>query len=232
MSKINISQILGKDDDFDLYIPKENENIIAKGFIEGTEQLVNYKINNNNQLIKDIKDSSQVIGRQFFKKNDNIGYEEIFLNENYRFLSNLDEQFSILFPPGTKDFKKLIGIRYFRKNVRNIEGGYFTLIINENIKLEILEKTENIKDISGKPFYNENIDCFKIMQNILFDKYENDKDKYYFGNFSVIEILGLIVSAKQVKIDNCIIMEPFIPNFLIEALLKNPSKISMKITYI
>lgn len=68
MSKINISQILGKDDDFDLYIPKENENIIAKGFIEGTEQLVNYKINNNNQLIKDIKDSSQVIGRQFFKK--------------------------------------------------------------------------------------------------------------------------------------------------------------------
>ena len=224
MSKINISQILGKDDDFDLYIPKENENIIAKGFIEGTEQLVNYKINNNNQLIKDIKDSSQVIGRQFFKKNDNIGYEEIFLNENYRFLSNLDEQFSILFPPGTKDFKKLIGIRYFRKNVRNIEGGYFTLIINENIKLEIYEKNENIKDIIGKPFYNENIDCFKIMQNILFDKYENDKDKYYFGNFSVIEILGLIVSAKQVKIDNCIIMDPFIPNLFDKKTIKESTK--------
>ena len=211
MSELNISQIiLGEDDNFDAYFPKDNENIIAKGFIEETEQLINYKKNNNHLLIKDIEDSSQVIGRQFFKKNNDIGYEEIFLNENYRFLSNLDEQFSILFPPGTKEIKKLIGIRYFRKNVRNIDDGYFTLIINENIKFEILEKKQDIKDISGKPFYNENIDCLKIMQNILFNKYENDKD--YIGNFSVIEILGFIFAAKEVKIDNCIIMDPFIPN--------------------
>ena len=212
MSELNISQIiLGEDDyNFDSYFPKDNENIIAKGFIEETEQLINYKINNNNLLIKDIKDSSQTIGRQFLKKNNNIGYEEIFLNKNYRFLSNLDEQFSILFPPGTKDIKKLIGIRYFGKNVRNIDDGYFTLIIKENKKLEILEKKQDIKDINGKPFYNENIDCFKIMQNILFYKYENNKD--YIGNFSVIEILGFIFSAKEVKIDNCIIMDPFIPN--------------------
>ena len=212
MSELNISQIiLGEDDyNFDSYFPKDNENIIAKGFIEETEQLINYKINNNNLLIKDIKDSSQIIGRQFLKKDNNIGYEEIFLNKNYRFLSNLDEQFSILFPPGTKDIKKLIGIRYFRKNVRNIDDGYFTLIIKENKKFEILEKKQDIKDINGKPFYNENIDCFKIMQNILFYKYENNKD--YIGNFSVIEILGFIFSAKEVKIDNCIIMDPFIPN--------------------
>ena len=89
MNELNISQIiLGEDDNFDSYCPKDNENFIAKGFIEGTEQLINYKISNNNQLIKDINDLSQVIGRQFFKKNNNIGYEEIFLNENYRLLPN------------------------------------------------------------------------------------------------------------------------------------------------
>ncbi len=55
-------------------------------------------------------------------------------------MSNLDEQFSILFLPGTKKIKKLIGIRFFRKNVRNIEDGYFTSIIKENKKFEILEK--------------------------------------------------------------------------------------------
>ena len=28
-----------------------------------------------------------------------------------------------------------------------------------------MEKKQFIKDINGKPFYNENIDCFKIMQD-------------------------------------------------------------------
>jgi hypothetical protein len=133
-------------------------------------------------------------------------------------LPNLDEQFSILFPPGTKEIKKLIGIRYFRKNVRNIEDGYFTLIIKENKKFEILEKKQDIKDINGKPFYNENLDCFNIMQDILFSKYENDKD--YIGNISTIEILGFIFSAKEVKIDKCIIMEPFIPNLFDRSTIK------------
>jgi len=219
MNELNISQIiLGKDDNFDSYCPEDNENFIAKEFIEGTEQLINYKKSNNNLLIKDMNDLSQVIGRQFLKKNNNIGYEEIFLNKNYRLLSNLDEQFSILFPPGTKEIKKSIGIRYFRKNVRNIEDGYFTLIIKENKKFEILEKKQDIKDINGKPFYNENIDCFKIMQDILFSKFEKDKD--YIGNFSTIEILGFIFSAKEVKIDKCIIMEPFIPNLFDRSTIK------------
>ena len=82
MNELDISQIiLGKDVNFDSYCPKDNENFIAKGFIEGTEQLINCKLGNNNLLIKDINDLSQVIGRQFLKKNNNIGYEEIFLNK-------------------------------------------------------------------------------------------------------------------------------------------------------
>ena len=222
MNELDISQIiLGKDVNFDSYCPKDNENFIAKGFIEGTEQLINCKLGNNNLLIKDINDLSQVIGRQFLKKNNIIGYEEIFLNKSYRILPNLNEQFSILFPPGNKEIKKLIGIRYYRKNVRNIEDGYFTLIIKGNKKFEILEKKQDIKDINGKPFYNDNIDCFKIMQDILFskyEKYENDKD--YIGNFSIIEILGFIFSAKEVKIDKCIIMEPFIPNLFDRSTIK------------
>ena len=139
-------------------------------------------------------------------------------------MSNLDEQFSILFPPGTKDIKKIIGIRYFSKNARNIEDGYFTLIIKENAKLEILEKNPNINDINGKPFFNEYINCLKIMENILFAKYKNDKDQYYIGNFSVIEILGFIFSSKQVKIDNCVIMDPFIPNIFDRKTIKESTQ--------
>ena len=83
-----------------------------------------------------------------------------------------------------------------------------------------MEKKQDIKDINGKPFYNENIDCFKIMQDILFSKYENENDKDYIGNFSIFEILGFIFSAKEVKIDKCIIMEPFIPNLLDRSSIK------------
>jgi hypothetical protein len=56
------------------------------------------------------------------------------------------------------------------------------------------------------------------MQDILFSKYENDKD--YIGNFSIIEILGFIFSVKEIKIDKSIIMEPFIPNLLDRSSIK------------
>ena len=224
---IDISSIIfpNKTRDIEEPIVNKTEDCNFSLYFELTKQLINLSDYKDKELIQDIVERDKVIGRLFLKNNKSLGYEEIFLNKKQRFLSNLLNNFSFLFPPGERNqTEKIIGVRYYNNDVNDIKSGYFTLIfMKDKIKFEILEKTKNeIKDCKGQTFYNEKINCLKIIENILSKKY---RDNNYIANISIIEILGLIYAAKQIEIKNCMILDPFIPYFFKKESTREPANI-------
>jgi len=109
--------------------------------------------------------------------------------------------------------KNWFGFRYYEKNVRD-KCNYFTLIKKEKKGFYILEKRENIKDIDNESFFDKDLDCFSIMEKIVYDKYKGDNiyNKSPHGElFS--EIIGYIYSMIYLgQFKNFIILDPFIPN--------------------
>ena len=126
-------------------------------------------------------------------------------------MSNLNKQITFLFPPNERNDEAIIGIRYYKNNWRESKDGYFTLVKKNENRYEILENLKNnVKDIEGNSFFINKLNCEKIIENVIFNKYLGNYD--FILGLSLIELLGFIYSAKENSIKKCIITGPFMPN--------------------
>ena len=127
--------------------------------------------NSKIKLIENIE-----FGRKFFNK-DKLAYFEIF-EEPRTNVIGISKKISFLYAPLEKDNdnydnKKCIGFRYYETN-NNERCNYFTLVNKYDNRFFILEKDKNILDFEGISFYDEKLNCYSIMKNIVFEKYKKE----------------------------------------------------------
>ena len=60
-----------------------------------------------------------------------------------------------------------------KKGPNEFDSDYFTLINKYDLKYYILEKNEKIKDINNDSFFNQKLNCFDIIDNVIKKKYKN-----------------------------------------------------------
>ena len=98
-----------------------------------------------------------------------------------------------------------------------------------------MEKNKEIKDNKDDFFYDHNLNCYNIIQNIVYEKYKEDKlDKRTPIGELFPELMGYtyaLISLGQFK--NYIVLEPFIPNRLKKETLKEeiPEELKDNIAY-
>ena len=196
-------------------------------YIAGTEKL--WK-NNDCKFIEKIIIDGKVIGRKYLV-NKSISYLEIWEDKRLNVIG-LSKKISLLFIPNEKsedilNFKNCFGFRYYGNNNMD-KCDYFTLIKKSRKGYYILEKEGGIIDVDNDLFYNEKLDCYSIMKNIVFEKYKADRINNKSPNGELFsEIIGYtysMISLGQFK--NYKILEPFIPyrmepKSLIEEIPKN-----------
>ena len=94
---------------------EKQKNSYYKKYIEYTVQLRDIAKFISKELIKDIIEKEQILGRQFLKDNKIIGYEELLIEKKMRIFSNLSEQITFLYPPNDRHEENIIGFRYYKK---------------------------------------------------------------------------------------------------------------------
>ena len=178
-------------------------------------------------------------GRVFFK-NGIPSYYEIYKEPRLRIMG-ISEKISILYPPLEKDNykydeKNCIGFRYYEKSNEE-KGNYFTLVKRYDNRFFVLEKgkekEEQIFDVNGETFYEENLNCFSIMQNLVFEKYKKEIVCPRGEVFpALIGFAYSLITLKQFK--DFIPIEPLILDPLNEEskIEKLPEKLVPKIGYI
>ena len=143
-------------------------------------------------------------GRKFFKKGkDKPSYFEIFEDPRTKAIG-ISEKISFLYAPLAKDNSnydksKCIGFRYYELN-RNERCNYFTLVNKYDNRFFILEKDKNIFDFKGVSFYDEKLNCYSVMKNIVFEKYKKEI-VFPKGDF-LPEIIGFsysLISLGKIK---------------------------------
>ena len=192
-------------------INKEKENLFDDYFT-GTEKL--WK-NDNPKNINDILCETKICGRQFLKQGQ-ISYLEIFEDKRTNLLG-MSNKISLLYIPhecknNEYNENKCIGFRYYDKN-KEEKCHYFTLIKRyDNSRFFILEKENNIIDSEGESFYNEKLDCFSIIKEIVFEKLCKENNIIDIINGELIqEILGFAYAlVSKGKFKSFIALEPLI----------------------
>ena len=152
-------------------------------------------------------------GRIFFK-NEKPSYFEIYKEPRLEIMG-ISENISVLYAPSEEDKnkydeKRCIGFRYYEKNNKE-KCNYFTLIKRYDNRFFILEKEKEkqIFDIKGEPFYKEDLNCYSIIQKIVFEKYKNEIVSPRGEIFP--EIIGFAYSMVSLqKFKNFIVIEPLI----------------------
>jgi hypothetical protein len=192
---------------------EENEKIIKKPinnyyeqYFEDTFPLKNNFLNSDFKIME---------GCRIFKKNNgNNGYDEVFAKQKQKDFSGISEKISFIFPHGERIYDKRIGFRFYKEDPLNSkkEIPYFTLVLKDYRKFEILEKDSNIKDGNEKPFIIKNLNCTEIIKSIIVDKF-NDKNNIDFQfPYSIAEILGFIYAIREKSTKNRIILPPYFPS--------------------
>ena len=203
--------------------PKEiidNYNLYGKYF-SGTEKLWKHE---SKKLIKEIIENDKEIGRKFLR-GSSVSYIEIFEDKKLNVLG-LTKRISLLLIPDKEiNSKNCIGFRYYENNNKD-KCNYFTLIKKNTKGYFILEKSTEINDSDNEMFYNKDLDCYSIMKNIVYEKYEgNDISKKSPNGELFPEIIGYTYSMINLgKFKNFTILEPFIPNRLEKETLKEDEK--------
>lgn len=190
-------------------------------FINKTEKL--WKTNNQ-KYIQDLESEKKIIGRKFLV-GDQISYLEIFEDQKLTILG-LSKKITLLYLPldnqnNQYDPNNCIGFRYYQKDW-NEKCNYFTLINRYKKKYYILEKSQQLRDVNNELFYDENLDCFALIKNIVYEKYIYPKSKRISNGELFPELIGYayaIHSLKNFK-NNFKIIEPFIPDRTDEESLK------------
>ena len=200
-------------------------------YFEGTE-----KLSDKAKYIEDIVFDDKNIGRKYYSVNKEIKYIEIFSNKKFNLL-RISPNITFLHLYDKNEEKeynenKFIGFRYYNKSPAQKDSKFFTLINRFNTKYHILEKAQSIKDINNKSFFDKDLNCFAIIDNIITEKY---KDKEHIMNGETFpEIIGYCHSLITLnKIRNFIFLEPLIPEaFKPETLKENISEFEPDITYV
>ncbi len=151
-------------------ILKDEENY---KFLEGT---INLKDKEKSDYIKLITDKDATKGRIFLDNNKKEKYIEIFTNKKMNILG-ISQNITFLHSFSKEEKRnynsnKFIGFRYY-ENKEKKAGKYFTLIKKNYAQYFILEKDKNINDINNNTFYDEDLNCYKIIYNIMINKYKN-----------------------------------------------------------
>lgn len=189
-------------------------------YINKTEILWQKKHN----YIKEYYCDKNLLGRIFLKEDGSPSYFEIFEDKRFCVLG-MSKKITILYPPDETNSSKynkndIIGFRYYQnKEIKN-KCEYFTLIKKCNNRYYILEKNDKIKDIYDNPFYNKNLDCYKIINEIIYEKYIRREERSPNGELFP-ELLGYSYAVlSKGKFKDFIPLEPFIPDLSIEESLK------------
>ena len=180
---------------------------------EGTE-----KISHMPKFIKEFKNNDKVIGRKYTSKNNEIKYVEIFKNPKFE-LMGISPNITFIYSYDNKiknryEENKFIGFRYYKKGPNEIDSNYFTLINKYYLKYYILEKNKKIKDINNDSFFNQELNCFDIIDYVIKQKYKNQNIIMIGETFP--EIIGYcygLISLQKFK-NNFICIEPLIPDVL------------------
>ena len=200
-------------------------------YFEGTE-----KLSDKAEYIEDISNENKIIGRKYYNIKKEIKYIEILTNSKFDLLGiSRNITFLYLYDKNEKkeyNENKFIGFRYYDIVQNQSNSKYFTLIKRYNTKFHILEKDESIKDINNKNFFDKELNCFSIINNIMIQKY---KDKNHIMNGETFpEIIGYCYSLISLNIKNFIFLEPLIPEPLNpnNTLMENILVIDKNVTYI
>ena len=192
---------------------QENEKIIKKPinniyeqYFEGTCPLKDNFLNSDFKIIKGC--------RIFKKKNGNNGYDEVFPNQKQKDFSGISEKISFIFPHGERIYDKRIGFRFYQENpcISKKEIPYFTLVLKDYRKFEILEKDSTIKDGNERPFTIKTLNCTEIIKSIISDKFNDKNNIDYQFPYSIAEILGFIYAIREKSTENRIILPPYFPS--------------------
>ena len=111
----------------EIKIEEKKVNLYDK-YILNTEILSN--LSNDNNRIKNLEEDNNIIGRIFYKENNEIGYYELFKNDQLNLINNVSEKIIFLHPPskfGNYDKKTIFGFRYYKNGKDNLND-FFTLI--------------------------------------------------------------------------------------------------------
>ena len=187
-----------------------NENNYDKYF-ENTEKISQSPKYIRNFLINDI-----IVGRKFYDIEDKVKYIEIFKNDKFDLLGiSPNITFLHLYEPNeSKEYNenKFIGFRYYDGEPKQQISKYFTLINCYDSKYYILEKNQTMKDINNKLFFDNDLDCFSIINNSIIQKYRNKNNSVYGETFP--ELIGYCYGLKTLNKalnKNLIFIEPLIP---------------------
>ena len=179
-------------------------------YFEGTVKYTDIK---RSEYIKSINIKSEEMGRIFLDKNKKEKYVEIFNNakmnvlgisSNITFLHSFSNNEEQNYNPN-----EFIGFRYYTNGIKK-SGKYFTIIKKNYSKFFILEKSETMKDMDNKPFYDENLNCYEIIRNIFINKYKNKIIGDYGETFP--EIIGFCMALVNLNNKYFKFVEPLVAN--------------------
>ena len=202
-------------------------------YFENTQRLSDVE----SKYIKNLLINNKIIGRKFYDNKNEIKYLEIFKNDILKFLGiSSNVTFIYLYEPNEENLYRkdnFIGFRYYKSDPFTSGSNYFTLINRYDNKYFILEKNKSIKDINGEIFFNNELNCFSIINEIIIDKYKNKSEISNGETFP--EILGYcygLISLNKIK--NFKFIEPLIPEAFKEDSFKEdiPEKLETNITYV
>ena len=195
------------------------------------------KISSENKYIQDLTFEGEKIGRKYLGNNKEIKYIEVFKNKKFNILG-ISPKITFLHLYESKEEKqynenKFIGFKYYDKGPDVVDSKYFTLVNRYDSKYFILEKNASLRDINNELFFDKELNCFSIIQNIITQKYINENNSIYGETFP--EIIGYCYALKSLnKFNNFVFIEPLIPEpFKPETIKEDvPSNLDDNITYV
>ena len=133
---------------------------------------------------------------------------KLFLKQKRKDFSGNSEKISFIFPHGERIYDKRIGFRFYKEDpfISKKEIDYFTLVLKDYRKFEILEKQSIIKDENGNPFIIKNINCTDIIKSITLNKFDENSNIDYRFPYSISEILGFIYAIMEKSTPSTIIL--------------------------
>ena len=154
-------------------------------YFKGTAK---YNKDAKNNLIADLEIKDQKIHQRIFYKNEQkeVGYIEVFQNSFLSYAHELSENISFLFECDSKDNLKIdnnkcFGFRYYDENYQ-----YCTLLKTKDGTEDDYFFLEQLNEKSND-FYNENLDCFKIIMYSIFSRYNKNKSNDNFDFQLIVE---------------------------------------------
>ena len=233
------------EEEFEEFFQSDNEETTTKKtFVQKENKYDKYfeyteKISQNPKYIKDFKIDDNIVGRKFYDIEDKVKYIEVFKNDKFNLMGiSPNITFLHLYEPNEfqeYDENTFIGFRYYDNEPKQKISKYFTLVNCYDSKYHILEKNQSIKDINNQLFFDNDLDCFSIINNSIIQKYRNKNNNIYGETFP--ELIGYCYGLKtlnKILNKNLIFIEPLMPKLFNPDTLEEDihDKLEDNVTYV